>query len=179
MNRRTHVMWALTIALACCAGIATAAIGGRRHGAERERVASVGQTLPAGTVFSAPTQPEDIRSIAAAAGRSLVVVFSIGCSQCVGEAQKWIQAADRSNAVLVPVAYTAEWKAVDEFKRFSGVKGRVYLCDSSFRELLASESSPTILVVEGSRITFRADGQDATAQLEAFTKNVPTNGSGS
>lgn len=168
------VKWFSAIALSLLVGFGGARVAKHGHSSSAHPpiTLQVGDKFPGGTAFGDAHQPVKLLDVVAAHPRTLLVVFSIGCTKCLGEAEQWKQISKDLNAHLVAVAYTAKWDAVEEFKKMSQIRDDVYLCDNLLRDQLQSTSSPLIMVIEKNTIQFRGDGPQSTVAVEKWATST-------
>jgi hypothetical protein len=131
--------------------------------------------LPSARVYASKNEAHDLRSVLSHGRRTVVVLTTLGCSRCLAETEVWKSAAAALGAELRVVVHAADWAAIDDYERLSALSlgSELYACDDILVRRLKSVRTPLIMLAtpEG-EVNFRAEGPEATTELEAEVGRV-------
>lgn len=144
----------------------TSSLGSDRHGA-----LAVGDPLPDVVIFESAAESRRLSDVLADSADTILLIFSLGCNSCLGEAVKWDQLArSSSGAAFVGLACGGDWDSLDDFRQLAAPSFPVYRCDPLVRDKLRIAPATTILRVVDNRIVFRSHGDRATSDLELLMR---------
>ena len=139
---------------------------------DRDGALAVGDPLPDVVVFESPAKSHRLSDLLTDSADTILLVFSLGCSSCLGEAVKWDQLARSSAEVaFVGLACGGDWASFHVFRQLAALGFSVYRCDPLVRDELRIAPATTILRVINDTIVFRSHGDGATSELELLMRN--------
>lgn len=167
---RTTLLAAFVIALGLSIGIAARCFSVRRA---LGGPLLAGSTIPAVFLQARQTGAVPLSDVISRSPSTTLVIFSLGCSNCLGEAAVWqrIAKARNSSGAVVGAVCGAEWDQVDDFVAETGIQFPIFGCDRQLTGEMRVIANPTILEISSNGIVqFGAAGTAATSEIETYLK---------
>lgn len=165
-----------TLAMAAVVGLVGGALFDRLRTSNTELVTpapfAVGDSLPPVMLYAGEAGASRTIDLLSPSTRTTLIAFSLGCSNCLGEAEVWkvLSARYGHGRKFIGIACGADMKQLAEFQRLSSVRFPLWTCDRRGMTALRIVANPTIyeLTPDG-LVLFSASGPDATA---AYTRHL-------
>jgi thiol-disulfide isomerase/thioredoxin len=131
---------------------------------------AVGEVLPRAVVNSSSRGAVRLQDLIDSSLSTVVVVFSLGCTKCLAEAEEWQQLATQHSKSrhFIGIASGKTFAELEAFQRLANLQFPVWLSDRELISTLDISTPPAIYEVYNGRVTFSAAGANASEALGRY-----------